>query len=99
MIKIILFFLLIPFFSVAQKKHVHKPNLSDSAKRVGSGQYDQLVYKDYKKIKHNVINYMRKNYLCTAGEWYYVRQNVDTFSTRRRGKYSNLVKIQYKKKK
>jgi len=85
-----------PVICFAQKKHTHKPNLSDSAKRAGSGQYDPKLFIDSSKIhsktklSNNVVTYVMKNYLCVKGEWYQVRQNVDTFSTKRKAKYSNM---------
>lgn len=69
--------------------HKHKPNLSDSARRAGSGQYSQLL-RDTTSIKNNVITYVNQHFICVNGEWYDQRKNVDTFSTRRKAKYSNL---------
>lgn len=86
---------LIPVAVFSQKAHTHKPDLSDSAKRAGSGAYDPLLYVDSARIRQNVITYVKQNFLCAVGkEWYSIRQNVDTFSRVRKAKYSNL---KYKK--
>jgi hypothetical protein len=78
----ILTIFLIPAICFSQQKHTHVP-----AKKY----YDPLLYHDSTKIKVNVITYVMENDSCGICHlWYKVRQNVDTFSTRRRAKYSNL---------
>lgn len=68
------------------QKHVH-----NSVKSF----FDPIIYRDTTKIKYNVITYVIKNDSCwVCHKWYQTRQNVDTFSTRRKAKYSN---IKYKK--
>lgn len=67
------------------KKHKHVAD-----KRVKMF-YDPLLYSDTAKIKNNVITYVMKVYTCKIClQEFKVRQNVDTFSTRRKAKYSNL---------
>jgi hypothetical protein len=82
----ILTILLIPAICFSQQKHTHVP-----AKKY----YDPLLYHDTTKIKVNVITYVMENDSCGICHlWYKVRQNVDTFSTRRKAKYSNQVKAE-----
>lgn len=73
------------FESLWQKTHKHKP----ATQKIKV--YDPLLYVDSTKIKYNVITYLLRNDSCKVCHlWYKTRQNVDTFSTRRPAKYSNL---------
>jgi hypothetical protein len=78
--RIILTILIILF----QAKHIHKPVAKVKF-------YDPLLYSDATKIKSNVITYVIENDSCkVCHQWYKIRQNVDTFSTKKKAKYSNL---------
>lgn len=58
--------------------------------------YDPKMYRDTTTLSVNVITYVLKNDSCgLCNKWYKIRQNVDTFSTRRTARYSN---IKYPKK-
>jgi hypothetical protein len=100
---LILLILPVALFGQAKKKHVHQyytkqevqkagnSNPALYAEIVGSDEYEPKLRRDTAAIKHNVITYINKVYKCKlCGEWYGPRQNVDTFSTRRPPKYSNL---------
>lgn len=64
-------------------------------KSTKQGQYDPLMYKDSTTIKANVITYVLRSDSCgVCHNWFKVRQNIDTFSTKKKGIRSNL---KYKK--
>lgn len=87
---------LIIFFVAFQVKHVHKP-VKQKVPR-----YDQIFYRDSAilKIKKSsiksgdtlfVITYRLRNDSCkVCHQWYKTRQNIDTFSTMNKAKYSNV---------
>jgi hypothetical protein len=58
--------------------------------------YDPLLYRDTTKIKNNVVTYVMKVYTCKIClQEFKVRQNIDTFSTKRKAKYSNLKYLKH----
>jgi hypothetical protein len=82
--KYILTILVFCFAFQVPKKHKHTP-----VKKVKF--YDPLLYRDTTKLKANVITYVVENDSCkVCHQWYKIRQDVDTFSTKRKAKYSNI---------